>query len=70
MVDIAGRLITTLYDEYRRISFYKEATYSVWDYLNRLVPGGTYIMHLDITDSSTGKSYQKIAPVVIATFEN
>ncbi len=40
------------------------------DYLNRLVPGGTYIMHLDITDSSTGKSYQKIAPVVIATFEN
>ena len=68
--DIAGRLITTLYDEYRGISFYKEATWNGRDYLNRLVPGGTYIMHLDITDSSTGKSYQKIAPVVIATFEN
>ena len=68
--DIAGRLITTLYDEYRGISFYKEATWNGRDHLNRLVPGGTYIMHLDITDSSTGKSYQKIAPVVIATFEN
>jgi len=68
--DIAGRLITTLYDEYRGISFYKEATWNGRDYLNRLVSGGTYIMHLDITDSSTGKSYQKIAPVVIATFEN
>jgi len=68
--DIAGRLITTLYDEYRGISFYKEATWNGRDYLNRLVPSGTYIMHLDITDSSTGKSYQKIAPVVIATFEN
>ena len=48
--DMAGRLITTLYDEYRGISFYKEATWNGRDYLNRLVPSGTYIIHLDITD--------------------
>ena len=68
--DMAGRLITTLYDEYRGISFYKEATWNGRDYLNRLVPSGTYIIHLDITDSITGKSYQKIAPLVIAAYEN
>ena len=68
--DMAGRLITTLYDEYRGLSFYKEATWNGRDYLNRLVPSGTYIIHLDITDSITGKSYQKIAPLVIAAYEN
>ena len=68
--DMVGRLITTLYDEYRGISFYKEATWNGRDYLNRLVPSGTYIIHLDITDSITGKSYQKIAPLVIAAYEN
>ena len=68
--DTVGRLITTLYDEYRGISFYKEATWNGRDYLNRLVPSGTYIMHLDITDSVTGKSFQKIAPLVIAAYEN
>ena len=68
--DTSGRLITTLYDEYRGISFYKEATWNGRDYLNRLVPSGTYIVHLDITDSVSGKSYQKIAPIVIAAYEN
>ena len=68
--DTVGRLITTLYDEYRGISFYKEATWNGRDYLNRLVPSGTYIMHLDVTDSVTGKSFQKIAPLVIAAYEN
>ena len=68
--DVMGRLITTLYDEYRGISFYKEATWNGRDNLNRLVPSGTYLMHLDIVDSVTGKSYQKIAPVVIASFKN
>ena len=68
--DVMGRLITTLYDEYRGISFYKEATWNGRDNLNRLVPSGTYLMHLDIVDSVTGKSYQKMAPVVIASFKN
>ncbi len=68
--DTAGRLITTLYDEYRGISFYKEATWDGRDNLNRLVPSGTYLIHLDIIDSVTGKNHQKIAPIVIASYEN
>ena len=68
--DTAGRLITTLYDEYRGISFYKEATWNGRDNLNRLVPGGTYLIHLDIIDAITGKNYQKVAPVVIAVYKN
>ena len=68
--DTAGRLITTLYDEYRGISFYKEASWNGRDNLNRLVPSGAYLIHLDIFDAVTGKSYQKIAPVVIAGHEN
>ena len=68
--DTVGRLITTLYDEYRGISFYKEATWNGRDNLNKLVPGGTYIIHLDIIDSITGKNYQKVAPVVIAVYKN
>ena len=68
--DTAGRLITTLYDEYRGISFYKEATWNGRDNFNRLVPGGTYLIHLDIIDAITGKNYQKVAPVVIAVYKN
>ena len=68
--DTAGRLITTLYDEYRGISFYKEASWNGRDNLNRLVSSGAYLIHLDIFDAVTGKSYQKIAPVVIAGYKN
>jgi len=68
--DLAGRLITTLYDEYRGISFYKEATWSGRDHLNRLVPPGTYIIHLDVKDSVTGKHYHDMAPVVIGIYGN
>ena len=69
--DTAGRLITTLYDEYRGISFKKER--EIWngrDNLNRIVPSGVYLIHLDVFDTVTGKNYQKIAPVVIAGFKN
>jgi len=68
--DTSGRLITTLYDEYRGISFYNEASWNGRDNLNRLVPGGTYLIHLDIIDAITGKNYQKVAPVVIAVYKN
>ena len=68
--DTAGRLIATLYDEYRGLSFYKEATWNGRDNLNRLVPSGTYLMHLDIIDSLTGENHQKVVPVVIAVYKN
>jgi|TARA_Y100000294_G_scaffold95481_1_gene88829 hypothetical protein len=68
--DMVGRLITTLYDEYRGISFYKEATWDGRDHLNRLVSPGTYIFHLDVTDAITGNKYQDMAPVVIGVYGN
>ena len=69
--DTSGRMITTLYDEYRGISFTKEGQkWNGRDNLNRIVPSGVYLFHLDITDAVTGKSYQKVAPVVIAGHKN
>ena len=68
--DTSGRLITTLYDEYRGISYLKDDYWNGRDNLNRLVPSGTYIIHLDVVDAKTGKSFQKMAPVVIATYKN
>jgi hypothetical protein len=68
--DLGGRLITTLYDEYRGISFYKEDTWNGRDNLNRQVSPGTYILHLDVTDAITGQQYQAMAPVVIGVYGN
>jgi flagellar hook assembly protein FlgD len=68
--DLAGRLITTLYDEYRGISFYKEDTWDGRDNLNRQVSPGTYILHLDVTDAVTGQQYQAMAPAVIGVYGN
>lgn len=63
--DISGRHITTLYDEYRGISFYKQSSWDGRDELNRVVPPGVYLMHLEITDTKTGKLNIDTAPVVI-----
>ena len=68
--DLAGRLITTLYDEYRGVSFYKEDTWDGRDNLNSQVSPGTYILHLDVTDAITGQQYQAMAPVVIGVYRN
>ena len=68
--DLAGRLITTLYDEYRGISFYKEDTWDGRDNLNSQVSPGTYVLHLDVTDAITGQQYQAMAPVVIGVYRN
>ena len=68
--DMAGRLTSTLYDEYRGISFYKEDTWDGRDNLYRLVAPGTYLIHLDVTDAITGKHYQDMAPVVIGVYRD
>jgi DNA/RNA endonuclease YhcR with UshA esterase domain len=63
--DATGRYITTLYDEYRGISFYKETSWNGRDALNRVVPPGVYIMHLEVTDTKTGTLNTDTAPVII-----
>jgi len=67
--DMSGRHITTLYDQYRTVSYLKDDNH--WngrDELNRYVSAGTYIMHLEVTDIKTGKLSTAIAPVVIGVY--
>jgi hypothetical protein len=63
--DASGRYVSTLYDEFRGLSFYKEASWSGRDELNRILPPGVYILHLEVTDTKTGTLSTDTAPVVI-----
>ena len=63
--DLSGRFITTLFDEFRGISFYKEAIWDGRNDLNEVVPPGVYLMHLEVTDKLKGKTTTDVAPVVI-----
>ncbi len=69
LFDTAGRLISTIYDEYRTISFYKEDVWNGRDDLNQLLPPGVYIMHLEVTDTQTGKLTTDMAPVVVGAYK-
>lgn len=70
--DMTGRLITTLIDEVKYIGRDEtEDPFRTWDgrtmESKQLVPVGTYIMHLEVTNRKTGKSSTKTAPIVIGT---
>jgi hypothetical protein len=63
--DLSGRYITTLLDSYYAVSWSQEETWNGRNDLNQLVAPGNYILHLQTTNRSTGKSKVSIAPVVI-----
>jgi len=63
--DLSGRFITTLVDSYFAVSWKRDDTWNGRNELNQLVPPGNYILHLQTTNRSTGKSKISIAPVVI-----
>jgi len=63
--DLSGRFITTLVDNYFAVSWKREDTWNGRNELNQLVPPGNYILHLQTTNRSTGKSQVSIAPVVV-----
>lgn len=74
LYDVAGRLISTLVDEVKAVG--RDETRSAFDYrtwngrtreTSELVPIGTYILHVEVTDRTTGHSTTKSAPVVVAT---
>lgn len=64
--DLSGRLITTLLDGSGR-SFEQILLWNGRDELNDLVPLGTYIVHYEVVNNLTGKSWQKAAPIVVGT---
>ena len=63
--DLSGRFITTLVDSYFAVTWKREDFWNGRNELNQLVPPGNYILHLQTTNRSTGKSKISIAPVVI-----
>jgi len=63
--DLSGRFITTLEDNFYMESWKKDGFWNGRNELNQLVPPGNYILHLQTTNRSTGKSQSDIAPAVI-----
>ena len=66
LYDMAGRYITTLTDEFHGMSWTYERTWNGRDEVGQLLPPGTYIMHMEVIERSTGTVYRKAQPVVIA----
>jgi len=64
--DLSGRLVTTLLDGSGR-SFEQQIKWNGRDQLNDFVPLGTYILHYEVVNNTTGKRWQKAAPIVIGT---
>jgi len=69
--DISGRFITSLEDQYYDDSARIErnvSSYSAWDgkdHLGQIVAPGTYIIHLEAMNFSTGETYTDAAPIVV-----
>jgi DNA/RNA endonuclease YhcR with UshA esterase domain len=66
LYDAAGRYITTLTDEYHGVSWSLEKQWNGRDELGQLLRPGTYIMHMEVIERSTGNVTRKAQPVVIA----
>jgi len=64
--DLSGRLVTTLLDGSGR-SFEQQIPWNGRDQLNDFVPLGTYILHYEVVNNTTGKRWQKAAPIVVGT---
>ena len=63
--DMDGRFITTLIDEYHALSWHKDGYWDGRNELHEIVKPGMYLMHLETTNRTTGKTISKIAPVVV-----
>ncbi len=66
LFDLAGRLVTTLYDG-DGLPFPVKKEWDGRDQLGELVPLGTYLCHLEVVSNANGKRVVKIAPVVVGT---
>jgi DNA/RNA endonuclease YhcR with UshA esterase domain len=66
LYDAAGRYVTTLTDEFHGMSWTYEKTWNGRNEVGQFLPPGTYIMHMEVIERSTGTVYRKAQPVVIA----
>ena len=65
--DLSGHLVTTLFEDYRSLSLEFTKTWDGRDELHQLVLPGTYIMHLETVNRTTGEILNDMAPVVIGS---
>ena len=68
--DLSGKFVTSLVDQYYEDSstVFRDEHHSSWggrDQLGQIVPPGTYIMHIEAMNPSTGKTYSDSAPIVV-----
>ena len=68
--DISGRFITSLIDKYYDEAGIVEcntppASWNGKDRLGQIVSPGTYIMHMEAMNPTTGKTYTDAAPIVV-----
>jgi len=64
--DLSGRLVTTLMNG-KGMPFTVTTQWDGKDILGEWVPVGTYICHLEVINTDTGKRTTKMAPIVVGT---
>lgn len=64
--DAAGRYVTTLTDEYHGVTWSLDKQWNGRDELGQYLSPGTYIMHMEVIERSTGTVTRLAQPVVIA----
>ncbi len=65
--DLSGRFVTTLFEDYRSLALEVTKTWNGRDEVYQIVPAGTYIMHLETVNRTTGEIKTDMAPVVIGS---
>lgn len=65
--DMSGHMVTTLFEDYRSLSLEVTRTWNGRNEIYQVVPPGTYIMHLETVNRSTGEILTDMAPIVIGS---
>ena len=65
--DMSGHIITTLFEDYRSLALEVTKTWNGRNEIYQVVAPGTYIMHLETVNRSTGEILTDMAPVVIGS---
>ncbi|MEE2858516.1 MAG: hypothetical protein VX820_02240, partial [Candidatus Neomarinimicrobiota bacterium] len=68
--DASGKFVTSLLDEYYEdaATIFRDEYHSSWDgrdQLGQIVPPGTYIIHIEAMNPSTGQTQTDTAPIVV-----
>jgi hypothetical protein len=61
-----GQFVSTIADDFQGMAFEKTILWNGRDELGRLMAPGTYLIHLEVTNRSTGEKKAAVAPVVVA----